>query len=507
MKKHENNMKMLFLIGILLALSFQLFTQNSFETIIDEPGLWETAYSIKEVGNSRYVLDVSREISEANHYIRRYQSLYLLDSQGQILDNDSIIIGDTLFFNSWFIPVGDNGLLCTGAHGVLNENFVFQLKGAHICYYDLSNDQFDLQWIKRHHYYNNNGEVAYWTTMPITKPGTDSCFIGLAYEPNSENYIFSFSALNGDSLLMRQVDAPVSWYPAGLLFSTDNPNLHMHFRLGTFSLYSNLLVRFDDQYETITDTLLTTGTNLRPWYSKAMQHANGNIYLAGEATWHDWQTGAYYRHFGVFSYDSDYNLVNSIYLTHPDTNSQTAWGETMDINSEGAIYIASNYFFHGSPFSGAFTYLYLAKLDADLNLIWEKYIGGDRYYSTSVVSATSDGGVIVSGYGYDKDFPETRGFAWICKFDADGIVGTSEHILPVKAALVYPNPASGYVDIQSNHQHGIVRIYDISGRLLHEELSKPGTHRIDLTRLKSGTYVVAISVNNIQIHKQLIIKQ
>lgn len=199
--------------------------------------------------------------------------------------------------------------------------------------------------------------------------------------------------------------------------------------------------------------------------------------------------------------------MNGIYLTPPDVSSQPAWAETMSIGPNGDIFVASNYDFSGGPFSGNYTYLYLAKLDADLNLIWEKYIGGDRYYSTSTISATSDGGVIVSGYGYDKDFPDTRGFAWICKFDADGIVGTSEHILPVKAALVYPNPASGYVDILSNHQHGIVRIYDISGRLLYEELSKPGTHRIDLTRLKSGTYVVAISVNNIQIHKQLIIKQ
>jgi len=117
------------------------------------------------------------------------------------------------------------------------------------------------------------------------------------------------------------------------------------------------------------------------------------------------------------------------------------------------------------------------------------------------------GGAIVSGYGYDKDFPETRGFAWICKFDADGIVGTSEHVLPVKAALVYPNPASDYLDIQNNHQHGIVRIYDISGCMLHEEISNPGIHRINLMGLKSGFYAITISVNNKQIHKQIIIKQ
>jgi hypothetical protein len=507
MKKQVNSLKSFFLTGILLTFFFQQFAQSGFEIKIDEPGLWETIYNIKEVGNSRFVADVSREIAEANHYIRRYNSLYLLDSQGQILDNDSIINGDTLFFNHWFIPFGDNGLLCAGSHGILDENFVFQLKGVHICYYNLSYDQFDLQWMKKHQYYNNIGEVAYWTTTPIMKPGTDSCFIGLAYAPNSENFIFSFSALNGDSLLMRQVAAPGTWYPAGLLFSSDNYSLMMHFRLGTYSLYSNLLVRFDDQYEVIIDTLFSTGTNLNPWYSKAMQHTNGKIYLGGEATWNDWQTGTYYRHFGVFSYDNNYDLVNSIYLTHPDTNSQTAWAETMDINSEGAIYIASNYDFNGGPFSGNFTYLYLAKLDADLNLIWEKYIGGDRYYSTSTISATTDGGAIVSGYGYDKDFPETRGFAWICKFDADGIVGTSEHVLPVKAALVYPNPASDYLDIQSNHQHGIVRIYDISGCMLHEEISNPGIHRINLMGLKSGFYAITISVNNKQIHKQIIIKQ
>jgi len=505
MKNFIGFIKIAFVLQIVVINFSNVRAQSSFEIFIDEPGLFDWGNNIKEVSSNRYVVGIVREIEGAQNYTKRYFLLCLLDGQGEILSLDSLMQGDTAFFNSGFIPHGENGLLCIGNYGTFDGNLSFVKIGTHISYFDLSSNQFDLQWLRKYPFHENGG-LGYWTTNPIIKPGADTCFAGYSFSYTSQ-YIFGFCAQTGDSLFFKNVPAQTGWDLNGLMFSATDTCMLTHFTKGTYTDYSNIIVKLDNHYEFTSDILYSIGTNLNPYKAKACAHQNGNFYIGGEASWKDWQTGENFEHFGVFSFSNNFEPLNSIYLTPPDVSSQPAWGETMSISSNGDIIVASNYDFSGGPFSGNFTYLYLAKLDADLNLIWEKYIGGDRYYSTTTVLATSDGGAIVSGYGYDKDFPETRGFAWICKFDADGIVGTSEHFLPVKAALVYPNPASDYLDIQSNHQHGIVRIYDISGCMLHEEISKPGIHRIDLMGLKGGFYAITISVNNKQIHKQIIIKQ
>jgi hypothetical protein len=497
--------KIAFALQLVILTFSGVRAQSSFEISIDESAVYESGGNIREVSGNRYVVSILREFEGAQNYTKRYSLLCLLGSQGEVLVMDSLVHGDTAFRNSIFIPYGENGLLCTGSYGTFDGNLSFLKIGTHISYFDLSNNQFDLQWLKKYPFHEN-GNLGYWTTYPLIKPGTDTCFAGYSFSSTSQ-YIFGFCTQTGDSLFFKNVPAQTGWALNGLMFSSVDTSMLTHFTKGTYTDFSNIIVRLDKQYDFTSEILYSTGTNLHPTQTKACSHQNGNIYLGGEASWTNWQTGEKFKHFGVFSYSNSFEPLNGIYLTPPDVSSQHAWSETMSIGPNGDIFVASNYDFSGGPFSGNYTYLYLAKLDADLNLIWEKYIGGDRYYSTSTVSATSDGGVIVSGYGYDNDFPETRGFAWICKFDADGIVGTGEYKVHVKAALIYPNPASGYIDIQCNHHNGVVRVFDISGRLLLTEHSKPGIHRIYLNGLNSGIYMIIISANNEQIHKELIIKQ
>jgi hypothetical protein len=499
-------------LGILcvlfLVLAFYtIYAQHSFETIIDVEYLYERGLEIEEVSNNGYVVRITRQIEQTQNYTRQFTLLYLLDQQGSVLDYDSLMRADTVFMFYNMLSYGENGLIATGLFGFLDDQYSFIPEDSFICLYNLSNNQFDLQWIMKYEM-NQNNKISYWSTIPMMKPGTDTCFIGRtlinANGSGRENFFFCFDPQTGDSLMIKSLQTDPNWRQADLLFSGADTSLHLLYQIGTYTNNSNFLLRLNHGYE-VTDTLLSH-PHLNPWYAKVEGHSNGNIYIGGEANWYDWNSGIRYKYYGVYSYSSSFEPINSIYLTHPDTTAQTAWAETIRVGPDGHIFIASNYHYHGFPFSGTYTYLYLAKLDEDLNLVWEKYIGGERHYNTNALAATSDGGVIVSGYGYDKEFPETQGFAWICKLTSDGYVGVEERNMPVQSALLYPNPAGDFIFLQSNHKQGRIEFYDLSGRLHQSEMTKTGKQQISLQGLGKGTYIAVFRVNNQIIHSQKILK-
>ncbi len=167
--------------------------------------------------------------------------------------------------------------------------------------------------------------------------------------------------------------------------------------------------------------LFSINTHLRSMDSKAMAHPNGNIYIGGEASWVDWQTMQKYKHFGVFSYNNNFDPCKVFILHIRIPTANLLGSKQWALVWMGAFTLPQIISFMES-FSGALTYLYLPSLM--LTSIWfGKYIGGDRYYSTYGVKATSDMGVIVSGYGYDLNFPETGGLPGLWNIIRMGLLG------------------------------------------------------------------------------------
>lgn len=498
------NLLRLFILSCMLLFSGgHLIAQQSFELIIDKLNLFEKSNRITEVGNNRYVSTLTREIEAAQNYTKDYLSLVLISNQGEVLAIDSIMQNDTVISPHYFLPIGENGLLSCGLYGFFNSDFRFEPLGSQISFFDLSDNTFNLQYLKKFRAFNND-DLYYWSTPPVIKPGTDSCFIGWSSKYTGSHQLFCLNVQNGDSLFLKDITVPSNWSVEGLFYSHADTSMLLHYTMGNYTEYSNMIVRLNQQYELSGDTLFSVNTHLKPMDTKAKVHPNGNIYIGGEAKWVDWSTMQTYKHSGVFSYSSDFEPLQSIYLTHPDTSSQSAFLETMSLAQDGSIYIASNYNYKGHPFSGTPTMIYLARLDENLNIIWEKYIGGDRHYIVFAIASTSDMGVIVSGYGYDLNFPETGGFAWIVKYNQDGTVGFENEIRQQQELVVYPNPTSDHIHIKSL-QAGSLMIYNSSGQLLIRRQLKQGLNQINLSALPGGTYFIH-SLTNKQSQRQKIVK-
>jgi hypothetical protein len=71
---------------------------------------------------------------------------------------------------------------------------------------------------------------------------------------------------------------------------------------------------------------------------------------------------------------------------------------------------------------------------------------------------------------------------------------------------IYPNPASDILQISSSTEKGIMRIYDINGKLLQTELVFTNS-KIDISGLSFGTYVVVLTNENGEAGVQKFVKE
>ncbi|MBZ0243597.1 MAG: hypothetical protein K8F24_10315, partial [Bacteroidales bacterium] len=153
----DMNLLKLFIFSWMLLFSGGYLTaQQSFELIIDELNLFEKSNRITEVGNNRYVSTLTREIEAAQNYTKDYLSLVLISNEGELLAIDSIMQNDTVISPHYFLPIGENGLLSCGLYGFFNSDFRFEPLGSQISFFDLSDNTFNLQYLKKFRTFNND---------------------------------------------------------------------------------------------------------------------------------------------------------------------------------------------------------------------------------------------------------------------------------------------------------------------------------------------------------------
>ncbi len=79
-------------------------------------------------------------------------------------------------------------------------------------------------------------------------------------------------------------------------------------------------------------------------------------------------------------------------------------------------------------------------------------------------------------------------------FDQFKSISTSiRHALPTLPVTVFPNPTSGLLRIQEVPERALLRIFDLNGKLLYQEIANTATPSIDLHGWSDGIYLLQIT--------------
>src|SRR5690606_12865330 len=154
-------------------------------------------------------------------------------------------------------------------------------------------------------------------------------------------------------------------------------------------------------------------------------------------------------------------------------------------------------------------------VDADLNLLWQKCLGGTESEAAFAMAYTPDHEVVISGHTHSTDgdviglHPPGADDIWVVKLASNaptGIAGRSGG-----GMVVFPSPTNDAVNIRFPHAlpaNASLDVLDINGRLvLHERLEKrPGIRQINVAGWAPGVYALRLYLGA-EMHTTRFVKQ
>lgn len=295
--------------------------------------------------------------------------------------------------------------------------------------------------------------------------------------PSEENmYLILFNS-QGDTLRTKLINRSIGKRIKAITFNADSSEIILHKSLGTVPGRCYQLIGYNEgalSVDTTNFDTLSFKCYYEPQYDALLElnfdaklSSTGYLYVAGLSNY-SYNNG---YHLSVFKYDSNFNLISHVKLTPPDTTIYPGWSQCLDINENGEIFVSGSYDNALGSFPNYYCYVYIAKLDTNLNLINEKYYGGDASYDVFSITATQDGGVAVSGYRYDYLTNNNHeGDAFIFKTDGNLIVGLNENnIVPFHSVLIFPNPSKNNLNIRTTSNNSQFILFDEYGRQILSE--------------------------------------
>lgn len=141
---------------------------------------------------------------------------------------------------------------------------------------------------------------------------------------------------------------------------------------------------------------------------------------------------------------------------------------------------------------------------------WSYETGSTNYYYDAV--ELPSGSLVVCGYSRTYE-PVPKDWGWLIKVSKDGCLDTlfcspvsaSFPVMPDKAVTLYPNPASSWVNIQSEgiDKWDRIEVFNVHGQLMHA-MRNTTESRIDISRLDDGVYFVRLTKAGQSVTKKVI---
>jgi len=326
----------------------------------------------------------------------------------------------------------------------------------------------------------------------------------LASNPDDFNmYMFKLSN-EGDSIDFRHYGGDSAGTVQSLTYNFDSTAYLLHTNGSHWqpNASSNRMIEIDSSLNQV-DVV-----EYPEWYDMSFKTVlwKDEQFLSGGDEWRT-NTGVLKSYFAAYILNDSLGIEKTIRLTNPDTNSTSAWWRNMDT--------VGSYIYLGGTFGGDYhssndsSWYYVAMLDENLDLVYEKYIGGDKHYWCECVTATQDGGVFLSGACFGIDSIPQYHDAYFIKLDTIGLpLNVSLDIIQSNTDVkLYPNPGKEKINIINAPLDSRIEIYNSSGlQVVVEDLNSQITS-INASHLSTGIYIYLIRNERERIHSGKWIKK
>lgn len=174
----------------------------------------------------------------------------------------------------------------------------------------------------------------------------------------------------------------------------------------------------------------------------------------------------------------------------------TAVGTFYNPKAANSIYLAGcNY---PPPLSKFNNPLIIARVDTNFNVLWTKFYDDNSYRDFPTIYATSDDGILLTGFRKDLTGQIATPIGYILKIDSSGNFPTANNDIKkdlLWSATVFPNPSSGLFTISIDDAAGdlSINLYDLNGcTVFTSQNLQRGKHSFDIRHIPDGFYNYSI---------------
>ena len=476
-------MRKLFLASIILLIISSVKGQSTYELYISvqQQTFSSTAIDDGNGGIIALINVLTGTDYEPSNYINAY--ILQISPTGDTLTHRYSFHDTTFIFNR-IHRLDEGGYFVTGESRLPNTQV------SHLLLARLDSD-FNMLWAKHYYYAELNFQIRCYNIFQdgdtLIMPIGRSEFPGAAFYP-----LLIKTDLNGNIL------HEVFHYTNGL--RTNSPSFMYEKRNGRVWMFEDAFVGglpgpsrsvFGRNFE----FLYTEGFGVYgdPWRIYTTWDADSNILMSYIAN----RIGAQYQDDEIWlaKYDTSMNRLYRNSFGTADTMDNTPfWGAGVSFKHFDTIYFSG--YKHKTmyqPNPGMLNWIVAGQTDAQLNPRFIHYIGGDQYYETRYMLATSDGGfVIQAGVFNHKTLHYDLLFL---KLNNQGLItGNSSNKTAVKRAFISPNPATDFLRVDCFLPFAKANIMTLTGTTMLEFNLNTGSTRLPLQQLKPGIYLLGITV-------------
>ncbi len=199
----------------------------------------------------------------------------------------------------------------------------------------------------------------------------------------------------------------------------------------------------------------------------------------------------------LYEYDDNFDSPNLLPILNYVERATPTWdtpapNKAVEVANDGTVYFA--YTLNDGYMNNLDSWIMIERLTPDLETIDRLYydLGGENdgnHSNVNTITTTSDGGVLMVFSSYIIGNSSHRLNA-VAKFSSKTFDGIEEaHASGLKVAVAYPNPGGNTLNISTGLQNAYLEVFDMSGRLIHNQSITEHVTAINAEDWASGTYV------------------